>query len=228
MHLHAQTNRASHSVQRTLMLAVALVSGGAAVAACGGSPSASVANLGSGSSTTTTTTTPGSALGSPSPKSAGGAPAGGQSSTLTTGGVTVQYAQCMRTHGVPTFPDPNGQGQVTMTGVNPQSSSFVAAQRTCATYAKGGGKPPSAAKQQQAVAQALKFSECMRSHGITNFPDPQVSSSGGGTRIGISLGGGGKGSSNLNPDNPQFQAAQKACQALLPSAPPGSSSASAG
>jgi hypothetical protein len=116
-----------------------------------------------------------------------------------------------------------------MTGVNPQSSSFMAAQRKCAKYSKGGGKPPSAAKQQQAVAQVLKFSECMRSHGITDFPDPQVSSSGGGTRIGISLGGGGKGSSsNLNPNNPQFQAAQKACQALLPSAPSGSSSSSAG
>jgi hypothetical protein len=54
----------------------------------------------------------------------------------------------------------------------------------------------------------------MRSHGIADFPDPQVSSSGGAVSIGIRI----RGSSNsdLSPNNPQFQAAQKACQSLAP------------
>jgi hypothetical protein len=129
-------------------------------------------------------------------------------------GITVEFAQCMRAHGVTNFPDPNGQGQVQFSGVNPTSPSFEAAQRACAKFSPGGGKPPSAAQQQLAVASALKFSECMRNHGITDFPDPKVSTSGGNIGISISLRSG-KGS-DLNPNGPQFQAAQKACQSLAP------------
>jgi hypothetical protein len=44
----------------------------------------------------------------------------------------------------------------------------------------------------------------MRAHGITYFPDP--SSSGPIARPG----------SDLDPNNPQFQAAEKACQSLMP------------
>ena len=129
-------------------------------------------------------------------------------------GSAFNSPRCMRTHGMPNFPDPNGQGQVQMSGVNPQSPSFEAAQRACAKYSPNGGKPPTAAQQQQAEAQALKFSECMRSHGISDFPDPQVSSSGGHVSIGIRISAGK--SSDLNPNSPQFQAAQKACQSLAP------------
>lgn len=55
------------------------------------------------------------------------------------------------------------------------------------------------------VNQGLKFSACMRSHGVTDFPDP---SSGGG--IQISPGSG------INPFSPAFKAAQAACRKLLP------------
>ena len=120
----------------------------------------------------------------------------------------------MQHHGVPNFPDPNGEGQVTMSGINPQSASFQDAQRACAKYAPNGGKPPSPAQTEQAVQQALKFSECMRGHGISGFPDPQVNASGGGISIRISVRSGS--GSNLDPNNPQFQAAQKACQSLMP------------
>jgi hypothetical protein len=58
--------------------------------------------------------------------------------------------------------------------------------------------------------QALKFSRCMRAHGVPNFPDP---SSGGG--IAIAPGSG------LNPQSPAFQTAQKACGKLLPGGGPG-------
>jgi hypothetical protein len=50
----------------------------------------------------------------------------------------------------------------------------------------------------------------MRSHGISDFPDPQIT--GGGIRISIRAGQG----SDLNPNNPQFQAAQRACQSIAP------------
>jgi hypothetical protein len=192
------------------VIAVASAALGVVAAGCGSSPSASVANL--GSPPTTTSSGPSGNTGS----SAGGrgGPAGNSGqSTVGLGGITVQFAQCMRTHGVANFPDPNGQGQVQFSGVNPTSPPFEAAQRACAKDAPGGGRHLSAAQQQQAIAQALLFSKCMRSHGITDFPDPQVSSSGGGVGIRISIRGGQ--GSNLDPNNPTFQAAQKACQPLM-------------
>jgi hypothetical protein len=51
----------------------------------------------------------------------------------------------------------------------------------------------------------------MRSHGITDFPDPTVGSNG---LPDFSINAGEK--SDLNPQSPQFQAAQKACQKDLP------------
>lgn len=59
-------------------------------------------------------------------------------------------------------------------------------------------------------ADALKFAQCMRSHGV-NIPDPKTSGSGGGTMIQI----GGPGSA-ININGSTFQDAQKACQSLLP------------
>jgi hypothetical protein len=45
----------------------------------------------------------------------------------------------------------------------------------------------------------------MRSHGVPNFPDP---GSGGGIQVGPGSG--------IDPSSPTFQAAQRACQKLLP------------
>ena len=58
--------------------------------------------------------------------------------------------------------------------------------------------------------QALKFSDCMRAHGVSNFPDP---GSGGGIQV--------TPGSGLNPQSPAFQAARKACGKLLPGGGPG-------
>lgn len=63
--------------------------------------------------------------------------------------------------------------------------------------------------------QMLAFSACMRSHGVKNFPDPQRGQGGGGT---LRIQGGGKAGSagNLDPTSSVFQAAQQACQSLMP------------
>jgi len=120
----------------------------------------------------------------------------------------------MRSHGVPKFPDPkasSGGMQLTIgpgVGIDPKSPQFQAADKACRKLMPGGGKAPSPAMQAQALAQMLKFSVCMRAHGLPDFPDP--TSSGGGVQLSI-----GK-SKSLNPSSPVFQAAQKACQSLMP------------
>ncbi len=60
-------------------------------------------------------------------------------------------------------------------------------------------------------AQFLAYSRCMRSHGVSDFPDP-TTPPGGGVAFSIDGGSG----SELNPSNPTFKAANQACRALLP------------
>jgi hypothetical protein len=101
-----------------------------------------------------------------------------------------KYSGCMRTHGVPNFPDPlsggvfikeTAPGRPTsingVAGIDPQSSLFVSADKACRHLLANEGKP-TAAQDQRQLAQALKFSQCMRMHGVPNFPDPQVTSNG--------------------------------------------------
>jgi hypothetical protein len=53
----------------------------------------------------------------------------------------------------------------------------------------------------------LAYSRCMRAHGVENFPDPN---SKGEIQLNATPGNG------LGPDDPQMQAATKACQSLMP------------
>jgi len=84
----------------------------------------------------------------------------------------VSFSQCMRTNGVPNFPDPKGGGGIQLTpGMNPRSPAFKSAQSKCKHLLPGGG-PPTGPPSAQAKLQALQISECMRHHGVTGFPDP--------------------------------------------------------
>lgn len=56
-----------------------------------------------------------------------------------------------------------------------------------------------------AMLANVKYSQCMRAHGVRNFPDP-----GSNGEVGISS------SSGIDPRSPHFQAAQKACAKDLP------------
>lgn len=194
---------------RLALLALAAL---ALAAACGGAASGSgVASLGS----TTTTKASGSAL------------AGGP--TKFNPDDALKFSQCMRTHGVPNFPDPTlSAGRATIqlnggagSGLDPNSPQFQAAQAACRHLMPNGGQPT---PQQQAQAKdaALHFAQCMRAHGV-NVPDPQVSTNGGGTEIKIGAGGPGQGP---DKNSPQFQAAQSACQHFLPGNRSGPSSKS--
>jgi len=193
-------------------LATALTAVTILVGACGASPSPGVANLGASKTSTTNTST---AANSGAPAGGGAAPstpAGGADSAHSSFGIAVggkgnalKLAACIRTHGVPNFPDPNSSGVISGANVDPASAPFQAAMRKCRKYV-GRGAVPSPAAQAQAQAQALKFSACMRSHGVTGFPDPQFHA-GGGVSISIK---GGQGTT-LDPQSPIFQRAQKAC-----------------
>jgi hypothetical protein len=113
----------------------------------------------------------------------------------------------MRGHGVPQFPDPSSTGAFRINGnMGVSHKTMNTAQKACQHLLPNGGVM-SPAQLQQAMGRALKYSVCMRGHGITNFPDPQIK--GGGISIQINVGSG------IDPGSAVFQAAQKACQHLM-------------
>jgi hypothetical protein len=137
-----------------------------ALAGCGGSTSPPVASV--------ATTTSSSA---PSTTSASGAPA----SPAQIQQDELKYAQCMRANGVPSFPDPLAGGGFQFprnSGMNPSSPAFRAAQAKCAKLLPGGGPPGPGSTTHpspQWLARMVKVAQCMRRHGISDFPDPRTS-----------------------------------------------------
>ena len=128
----------------------------------------------------------------------------------------TKYAACMRSHGVPNFPDPNADGSISInskTGLDPQSPKFRAAQNVCEKELPH--RNPSPQEEARAQQAALAFSACMRSHGLPKFPDPTFSDG----KVTMAIKG--TPGSGLDPQSPKFQAAQKACQSKLQK-PPGS------
>jgi hypothetical protein len=150
---------------------------------------------------------------------------GPSSASAPTYAQELALAQCMRSHGVPDFPDPNTSGGYTMTSsgsiegaggspIDIYSIQAQAAYGDCRHLLPGA---PSISQLEQQVQQEqqqqeqelpmlLKYSQCMRSHGVPNFPD---------------LGQGDQSpppgsSAAIDPNSPQFQAAATACQHLLP------------
>ena len=128
------------------------------------------------------------------------------STQVGTGAAGVKYTACMRSHGVPNFPDPNAQGEITITvspALNPSSPLFQHAEGDC-QHLSPARKGLSPAKQQQVKARMLAFAACMRFHGVPHYPDPTFGSGG---MVGQKLG-----RSDGDPNSPLFRAAQKACQ----------------
>jgi hypothetical protein len=135
-------------------------------AGCGGTKSPGVANI---ATTTPTVTTPAA---SAAPPSSQGSPLQG----------AIRFSDCMRSHGVPNFPEPTAvPGGVRIAieagkGVNPQSAQFAHAQASCRKFAPEAGNGGGGGLQGQQlavyVAHRLAFAACMRKRGIINFPDP--------------------------------------------------------
>ena len=175
-----------------LLRVTAAVALGVAVAACSGGPkSPTVPTAGSQPATTA-------------------APAGGASSSGKSPlGEAEAYSQCMRSHGVPDFPDPvltpSGHYGYRTRGIDPQSPAFLEALQAC----KALPSPWQPTGQQLSPSQQqawLRWAGCIRAHGVPDFPDPTFS----GHSVQVS----GPGASS----SPQLQSAMDACKSQMPSA----------
>jgi hypothetical protein len=66
----------------------------------------------------------------------------------TANAAALKYATCMRSHGVPNFPDPNGKGVIQVnssTGIDESSPAFQKAEAACKSLDNGFGEASSVA-----------------------------------------------------------------------------------
>jgi len=136
-----------------------------------------------------------------------------------TGAQVLALAQCMRKHGVPNFPDPTASGGYSLapngalagaggSSIDINSSQVQAAYGGCQHLLPGAPSLSHLAqleqqeqqRQDQLLPLLLKYVQCMRGHGVPNFPSP-------GQQKNVSF---------INVNSPQYLAAARACQHLLP------------
>jgi len=141
------------------------------------------------------------------------ASATGESASAAGGSTRVQaalaYASCMRSHGVPDFPDPDSNGDFHV-GNNSVSSQETAANHVC-NHLLNADPQLNAAQRQHTLGQLVKYAHCMRAHGVPNFPDPQTTNGGIGVPGGFTFD---TSHAHLDQKSPQYQSAARACQSL--------------
>jgi hypothetical protein len=84
----------------------------------------------------------------------------------------------MRSNGMPSFPDPQrfvgGNVKLTIHQLAASNPHFQAALGACDHLLPSGpgGSRETAQQQRTQLADELSFARCMRSHGVSRFPDP--------------------------------------------------------
>jgi hypothetical protein len=130
----------------------------------------------------------------------------------------VEFADCMRAHGLSDFPDPLPSGGFPAGAITPTPASRAATE-ACASILRAGPTAPAPTASDRAAL--LRFAVCMRAQGLPSFPDPVTLSKvprntnvfGVGS-MGFPLG------VTIDPDSPAFRRAGDACGAQLPGGRP--------
>ena len=116
-----ETNKRSPGLTGGAFMLILLATAGLLLAACGGSPGPGIASLGSSTTTSSAST-----------------------ASESTYQLALKHFECMRSHGVPNFPDPNAQGGVQMnsskSGIDIFSSSYKSAVKACEKFESTAGQ----------------------------------------------------------------------------------------
>jgi hypothetical protein len=119
-------------------------------------------SAGCGSTTANGTASSGSNTGS-------SASSGSGSTQATKREKAVKFAECVRAHGVPHFPDPDATGNFNF-GVDVSAAVFTNAVNACKALQPPGSLSAKRSTKQQSAA--LRFAQCVRANGVPDFPDP--------------------------------------------------------
>jgi hypothetical protein len=106
---------------------------------------------------------------SASNKTPAGSGSGAGNTTASKREKSVKFAECVRAHGVPHFPDPDASGNFNF-GVDVSAAVFTAAVNACKALQPPGSLSAKRSSTQQSAA--LRFAQCVRANGVPDFPDP--------------------------------------------------------
>ena len=178
--------------RRPIVLAsvAALVASALVAAGCGGGGSAGVGGVAASTAAATTTVQYGA-----------GAAAG-----------ALAFARCMRSHGIPNWPDPAGNGtfdksKLRQLGVDPSRVRAIEA-RSCNYVFQNGSQGETISPADR--ADYIKAAACMRSHGFADFPDPTFENNG--VRLDVPP--------SIDRDSSRFKSAATTCTKLIPAGLP--------
>ena len=149
------------SRKRRPLAALAPIAVAALITACGSSAPAGTGSANSASSANSTSRTDGSSTASNA--------SNGADTNATKREKAVKFAECVRAHGVPHFPDPDASGNFNF-GVDVSAATFTAAVNACTALQPPGSLSGKRSPLQQSAA--LRFAQCVRAHGVPDFPDP--------------------------------------------------------
>jgi hypothetical protein len=165
--------------------------------------------------------------GSRSSTGSGGSPNGGRA---TASASYVAYSACMRSHGVPNYPDPDNSGRLPKPDAHHlgvSDSQLQSAQQGCQHVLPSNGRAIDSrsisdcmmaedcpqALVEHVLTEERSFALCMRSHGVPNWPDP-VTDSHGRPVFAISISKDG-----FNPYSKPIWAKGNQCSDLMPDLP---------
>ncbi|HET6172230.1 MAG TPA: hypothetical protein VFD90_06485 [Gaiellales bacterium] len=156
---------------------------------CGGGGSPGVANVASSTSVAATTT-----------------PNGATTTQTGTIASAFAFARCMRSYGIPGWPDPNSQGFFDKSKLRPLGLSVSRVR----ALEEGPCNIPLPSPQAYTITPAdraayLKAAACMRSHGFPDFPDPTFPDN----NVTLNI------PSSINRNSPRFKSAATTCTELI-------------
>jgi hypothetical protein len=105
---------------------------------------------------------------------AGGTPGAGRSASAA---LYHQAAECIRAHGVPGFPDPTqnpqtGEWDLPPGTRKPPRSTMNACRSILSRIPETRGEPSRRPLTAAEMTKAKQFGQCMRRHGLADWPDP--------------------------------------------------------
>jgi hypothetical protein len=126
-------------------------------------------NASSKSGTASSTGSAGNTKSAGTPSTGTGTTSSGATTKLTAQEKAVKFAECMRANGVPHFPDPDPKGDDNF-GVDVSKEVFTKAVDACKSLQPPGALSAKRTPKQQSAS--LRFAQCVRDHGVKDFPDP--------------------------------------------------------
>ncbi|HXL89176.1 MAG TPA: hypothetical protein VN969_09370 [Streptosporangiaceae bacterium] len=133
---------------------------------------------------------------------------GGSASTAETAAyrADIAFAQCVQTHGDPSFPDPVPGSSFQIAPLPVGAAADTTRGKiliACKHLLPTGSTSSNGSVTTQELAEGVTLAQCLRTHGVPSFPDPTVVN-------------GGLNFAFTGVSSPQFLAAVKACRSVTP------------